>query len=225
MTSFDLTIPGPVGFDAARASFRQLPAGTPLHRIHDGRFGSVEFNGTALGNARFSPIRRPDGAIIPTIYAAQSFECAISETILRCPDQEMFDQATGRANTVVERPHKWRASVHSSLDTTRDLRLVDLTGRGQRQLGINRNALLAGPTGTYGATRAWAEAIHAGTPDADGLFYTSHQYGDEFAIMIFGDRAPDALRGAAQPRRVADRDCDREIRMLANAFGITYEDL
>lgn len=225
MTAFSLAIPEPAIFRASRAFFHDLPSGTTLHRIHSNRFGSTEFNATDLGNARFSPIRRPDRTIIPTIYAAETFECAVCETILRCPDVEMLDPLTGRPVSIAVPPRKWRSSMHSAIRTIRDLRLVDLTTRGQRRIGINRNALLAGPTGTYPATRAWAEVIHADCPDVHGVFYTSHQFGPQFAIMLFGDRTAGAIENRTPPRSIAQMDCDREIRMLADSFGITYEDL
>lgn len=225
MTRFSIEIPGPARFKASRAFYFDLPMGKDLHRIHSGRFGSIEFNATDLGDARFSPIRTPDGAIIPTLYAAETFECAVSETILRCPDLEPIDPETGARVSIAIRPHKWRASVHSTLQANRDLHLVDLTAQGQRRLGIDRNALLAGPTATYPTTRAWAEAIHRDCPDAHGLYYTSHQFGPKFAIMLFGDRVPDALRETSPRRSVADPDCDREIRALAQSFGFAYEDL
>ncbi|MFZ3584726.1 RES family NAD+ phosphorylase [Loktanella sp. DJP18] len=225
MTSFTIDIPDPATLKASRATYRDLPAGIELHRIHSSNFGATEFNGTEYGNARFSPIRRPDDTIIPTIYAAQTFECAISEIILRSPDVCSIDPATGASVSIVVRPYKWRASVHSTLQSTRNLRLVDLTVQGQRRLGVDRNALLAGPTATYSTTRAWAEAIHRDCPGAHGLHYTSHQFGPTFAIMLFGDRVPDAIVAIAPSRSVADPACDRQIRVLAQSFGYEYEDL
>lgn len=225
MTSFSIEIPAPAGFRASRASYYSLPAGTVLHRIHSNRFGATQFNDTALGNARFSPIRRPDGAIIPTIYAAETFACAVGETILRCPDIEPIDPSTGHPVMIAVRPHKWRGSAHSVIRTARDLCLVDLITQGQRRIGINRNALLAGPTATYSATRAWAEAIHAGCPDAQGFYYTSHQFGPDFAVVLFGDRMFDPFEATTHQRPISRTDCDREIRALADSLEIIYEDL
>lgn len=207
-----------------RVAYTDLATGTVLHRIHSNRFGSIEYNGTKLGDARFSPLQNLDGTIVPTIYAAASFECAVCETILRSPDMEPINPVTGRQDNAV-RPFKWRNSVHSTIRTLRELQLVDLTTQGQRRIGVEQNALLAGPTGTYPATRAWAEAIRAGCPDAHGLYYTSHQFGPAFAIVLFGDRAIDAIEQVDSPRPVSSDDCDREIRTLANGLGIEYEDL
>lgn len=81
-----LKIPYPAAMKVGKEDYHLLKAGTELHRVHLDAFGSTEFNGTDKGNARFSPIRNDGGGIIPTIYAAQSFECAACEIILRCPD-------------------------------------------------------------------------------------------------------------------------------------------
>lgn len=224
-TSFTIDIPDAAIFKADQATFFDLPLGAALHRIHSSRFKSTEFNATSFGDARFSPIRRPDGTIIPTIYAAETFECAVSETILRSPDIEPVDPVSGSYVSVVIRPHKWRTSMHSSLRSNCDLRLVDLTVQGQRRIGVNKNALLAGPTATYPTTRAWAEAIHEGCPDAHGLYYTSHQFGPTFAVMLFGDRVPASFVTTSPSRPVSDPVCDKDIRALAESFGFFYEDL
>jgi hypothetical protein len=224
MTSFTIDVPEPVSFDATQAIFHTLASGTALHRIHSNKFGSTQFNATHFGNARFSPIKRRDGTIIPTIYAGETFECAVSEIILRSPDLSQINPVTGARVNVTVRPYKWRDSMHSALESAHDLNLVDLTIKGQRCLGVDRNALLAGPTSTYEATRAWAEAIYEGCPAAHGVYYTSHQLGPEFAVMLFGDRAPTCLTSRLS-RPVSDITCDREIRSLASAFGFFYEDL
>jgi hypothetical protein len=224
MTSFKIEIPDSASFDATRVTFNTLTAGTDLHRVHSGRFGATQFNATEFGNARFSPIKRRDGTIIPTIYAGQTFDCAVSEIILRSPDMNQFDRSSGAKVNITIRPHKWREFEHSSLVTTQDLNLVDLTVSGQRRLAIDRNALLAGPTSTYTTTRAWAEAIYEGCADAHGIYYTSHQLGPDFAVMLFGDRAPNCLTPVLG-RPVTDSICDSEIRSLARSFGFFYENI
>lgn len=81
-----LKIPNPATMKVGKEEYHLLKAGTELHRVHLDQYGSDEFNGTDKGDARFSPIRDAGGTIIPTIYAAESFECAACEIILRCPD-------------------------------------------------------------------------------------------------------------------------------------------
>jgi len=56
-------------------------AGLEFHRVHDLAFGGNEFNTSTKGNARFSPITDDAGALIPTLYAGTTFDCALMETI------------------------------------------------------------------------------------------------------------------------------------------------
>lgn len=79
-------------------------------------------------------------------------------------------RSTGRPVLIAVRSHNWRRSAHSLICTAGDLRLVDLTRLGRRQIGIGRNALLAGPTVTSACPRAWAETSHAGSPRSSSHF-------------------------------------------------------
>ncbi len=81
---FDLTIPDPSTMRVGKEAYVVLDKGTELHRIHPAVYKAEQFNPTNAGDARFSPIHDTSGAIIPTIYAAQTFDCATCEIILRC---------------------------------------------------------------------------------------------------------------------------------------------
>ena len=213
-----LAEPAPENFRAPLP--KGLPAGTELHRIHHGDYGSCQFNGTDRGNARFSPIRDLRGDIIPTIYAGQSFRCASCEIILRAPDAAPDPGAL----TVVS-PQDFAAYQHSAIRTKRDLQLVDLTAMGQRAVGLTGNALPSGGTLHYPATRAWAEAIHTHVSWAEGIFYTSYQCGPEFALVLFGDRCPDVLDGIAPARPVRAASVEDEIRTIGEMIEIEYVDI
>lgn len=218
MIVIEIAEPAPGNFRAPLS--RELPAGTELHRIHHGDYGSCQFNETAHGNARFSPIRDARGAIIPTIYAGQSFRCASCEIILRAPDAAPDPGAL----TVVS-PQDFEAYQHSAIQTRRDLQLVDLTALGQRAVGVMGNALLSGGTLRYPSTRAWAEAIHSHVRWAEGIFYTSYQCGPEFAMVLFGDRCPDTLDEIAPARPVRAASVEDEIRAIGEMIGIEYVDI
>ena len=219
-----LEIPYPTTMKVGKEDYYLLKAGTELHRVHLDAFGSTEFNGTDKGNARFSPIRDASGAIIPTIYAAQSFECAACEIILRCPDVSPRNR-TKVAPPEIVYPGDYRLHTHSHVRTKRDLNLVSITTTGQRKIGVNSNALLAGPRSTYSITRGWAEKIHARCSSAQGLYYTSYQYGPEFAVILFGDRVPDDILDGLRKRDIADPICHDEIQKLAASLSIDYEDV
>lgn len=221
---FKLTIPGPHLMRVGKETYKALPSGTVLHRIHQTAFQANQFNGTDRGNARFSPIRNPAGTIVPTIYGAESFECAACEIILRCPDVPP-QVGTGPIPLQISYPADYAHHSHSEIRTTIDIELVDLTVAGQRMIGVNGNALLAGPRSTYGATRGWAEAIHLACPRSHGLYYSSYQYGPEFAVVLFGDRLPPDALTTISTRAVADAGCHDEVRKLAQTLSIEYEDV
>jgi hypothetical protein len=221
---FSIKIPRPAIMKVGKEEYHLLKAGTELHRIHWDVSGSTDFNGIDKGNARFSPIRNEAGDIIPTIYAAQSFECAACEIILRCPDTPPRNRTTVAARDIVH-PSDYCRHAHSHLRTRADLNLVSLLTKDQRKIGVNSNALLAGPRSTYGDTRGWAERIHATCPTAQGLFYSSYQYGPEFAVVLFGDRVPSDILDAMATRAISDPVCHDEIYKLADSLSIDYVDV
>lgn len=216
--AIDLPIPAPEHFRGA-LSFELAP-GAELHRLHHEAYGPCQFNATDRGNARFSPIRDARGEIIPTIYAGQSFRCASCEIILRAPTA-----APDPGELTVVYPRDYEAFQHSTIQTRQLLRLVDLTALGQRAIGLIGNALLSGGRLHYPETRAWAEAIHTHLPWADGIFYTSYQCGPEFAIVLFGDRCPDALEESAPSRPVRAASVEDELRTIGELIGIEYTDM
>ena len=221
---FDIEIPDPSNLRVSHPIFKVIPAGTLIHRVHHNDYDPTQFNPTHRGNARFSPIRTSDDDIIPTIYAGETFSCAVSEIVLRMPDALLIDPNTGkRANPVIS-ARKFREFRHSCVRTTRDLRVLDLSTRGQRQLGVDHNALIAGAVATYPATRAWAEAIHEVFPTIDGLHYPSHQVGPEFAVVLFGTRASESL-DPISTIRLNERSTYYQIQEIARKFGMSYSDI
>lgn len=219
---FSLEIPDPSTMRVGKEAYMSLKRGTELHRIHPEAFGATQFNDTNKGDARFSPIRSGTGAIIPTIYGGETFECATCEIILRCPDAPPVDPKTGLPTFQIVFPSDFAQHCHSVVNTTVDLKLVDLTITGQRKIGVDHNALLAGPKSTYPATRRWAERIHATCPDTQGIYYSSFQAGPCFAVVLFGDRLPADSLTEVSTRRVADKPCHDEIATLAHALSIDY---
>jgi len=222
---FTLEIPDPATMRVGKEVYISLPAGTALDRIHQKIFNAHQFNGTDKGDARFSPIRDAAGAVIPTIYAAEGFECAACEIILRCPDAPAVDPASGLPTFRIVYPSDFKDHSHSVVRTALDLKLVDLTIAGQRKIGVDGNALLAGPKSTYPATRGWAAQIHAKCPDAQGLYYSSFQFGPQFAVVLFGDRLGPGALVAETSRSVADPACHDEIGSLARSLSIEYGDV
>lgn len=222
---FTLSIPPPAAMRVGHEQYLVLPSGTELHRLHHSDYKGAAYNGTAGGNARFSPINDTSGQIIPTIYGGQTFECAVCEIILRCPDSLSIHPTTGLPSPQIVFPSTYRAYQHSLVRTIVDFKLVDLRISAQRRIGVNQNALLAGPRSTYPETRGWAEKIHEACPSAQGLYYTCHQWGNDFAVVLFGDRIPAAGLQELSTRDVATPSCHDEISALASQLGIDYQDV
>ena len=216
---FSHTIPPVTALVTGKETYHTVPAGVRLHRLHHGDFEATSFNPTPFGNARFSPIRTPGGAIIPTIYAGQSFACATSEIILRCPDAPPGDKRR------IVHPSDFAEYEHSEIETADSFKLLDVTIAGQRRIGLDHNVLLAGPSSTYPATREWAEAIHASFPAAQGLYYLSYQYAPDYAVVLFGDRIDRKALAKISTRAVTQPDCHRDIARLADTLSIDYADV
>jgi RES domain len=154
--------------------------GREMHRVHDSAYLGDQFNPTPSGNARFSPIRDRSGAIIPTLYAGTTLDCALMETIFHdLPYKTGFKPVSKR---------KLTAKVHSIILPQLDLRLVDLGTIALHKLGIDRAHLVDTTKAHYPRTRSWAEALYAQVPDAHGLSWTSRRHDHEQAVMLFGGR-------------------------------------
>ncbi|WP_253074159.1 RES family NAD+ phosphorylase [Pseudomonas brassicacearum] len=87
--------------------------------------------------------------------------------------------------------------MHSAVQVSQPLHLVDLSSVPLRKLGVTRKRLIDTEKDQYPATRKWAEAIHRQCPDAQGLYWVSRQDDSARAVVLFGDRIPD---GALHPQ-------------------------
>ena len=223
MSTFTLAIPPVSALRTEAADYKQISSGIALHRIHHRDFPGDLYNGSDDGDARFSPIRDRAGNIIPTIYAAESFQCAVCEIVLRAPEQMLVDPRTGAINKAVVAPSDYDEHQYSRVALNRDLELLDLSTIGQRKIGVDHNALIAGPDVTYPMTRAWAETIYDNFPDIDGLHYVSHQTGED-AMVLFGTRAAGAF-SVLEAINLNTASVTQSIKKLARALGMRYVDL
>jgi len=150
-------------------------------RVHPASFRATEFNPSNSGDARFSPIRRPDGTTIPVLYGASTLAGAMMETIFH-------DVPTPPGGYIldIERLREQNLVV-SRIRPKRRLQAVDLSTKGLKRLGLNRTDLIDTPVTAYPLTRHWAEWLH-GTTLATGLLWTSRQDDAARAIALFGDR-------------------------------------
>jgi hypothetical protein len=171
-----------------------LPAGTRLWRVHHRKHKATDFT-------PFVP--RPDtGAIVggrfdgtkddpyPTYYAGLRPETALAERFLR--DVPYGDDLV----RTISRRHvaNRRCSV---VETTMDLSLVSLLDAASLAAVAATEWLIHADSGDYADTRRWAGKIRDQAPTAHGLIWPSKRQPGEQAIVLFGDRCPDAALGVS----------------------------
>jgi hypothetical protein len=163
-----------------KASIIFWKPGRPIHRIHSSAYAEAEYNPSAKGNARFSPIRDAAGEIIPVLYGGSTMNCALMETVFRdvpyTPDLKIVDKS------------RLEAVAHSVVVSKADLLMIDLGNVALRKLGIDRAHLIDTTKAHYPETRRWAEALYEQLPDCQGLRWISRQDDSAEVILLFGNR-------------------------------------
>ena len=166
----------------SKTSPKLVPSGAgAVWRVHSASYRPTQFNSSDTGDARFSPIRRPDGTTIPVLYGASTLAGAMMETVFHDvptpPGGYILDiESLREQNLVVSR-----------IRTKRRLPTVDLSTKGLKRLGLQRADLIDTPVTAYPRTREWAEWLHSATA-AKGLVWTSRQDEGARAVALFGDR-------------------------------------
>lgn len=199
-------------------TYTTLPAKSILHRVHQHRFEANQFNPTGSGDARFSPIRSAAGQIIPTLYAGTTFHCAAMETL--------FHEIPYAAGFKTHQRSLMQGNVHSRIELSAELTLVDLSSKALRQLGIERSHLIDTDSDHYPYTRQWAEAIHRFSPHAQGLRWVSRQDDTAAAVVLFGDRVMSEDIALHSPSRdvLQDPATFDEVVKLAALIGVLLLD-
>jgi len=217
--------PSTSGFPSAHATTPEPPATLHitrvtlfpqqiLHRVHLQDYQATQFNPGHTGDARFSPLQNSLGQPIPTLYAADTFQAALMESVFHdvphAPGFKLFDR------------RKLHKQVHSRLQVTTALTLADLTSKPLRKLGVTRRQLIDTEKDQYSNTRRWAQAIHAQHPDVQGLRWTSRQDDSARAVMLFGDRIADNLLHQTQEPRslLGHEQAYGEVLALAAIIGV-----
>ena len=124
-----------------RPPFQNSPKLVPLGagavwRVHSASYHPTQFNSSDTGNARFSPIRRPDGTTIPVLYGASTLAAAMMETVFHDvpipPGGYILDLESLREQNLVV----------SRIRPKRRLQTVDLSTKGLKRLGLQRTELI-----------------------------------------------------------------------------------
>lgn len=192
------------------------PRGRSLVRCHNLRFEPRDFN-PGFGRGRFHPLLDSSGNPVPTLYAADRVEGALSETALH--------DIPVRGPLKVVLRERLKPLGLSTLAPRRDLVLLQLHGFGLRRLGVSREELIASDAGQYPMTTRWAQALHACRRDADGLVWVSRQHDRSLCVVLFGDRVlPGDLRVLRRPRPLLAAAAFETVERAAEAAGITIVD-
>ena len=111
---------------------------------------------------------------------------------------------------------------YSTITPTRELKLARLFEPDLNKLRLTRKDLIDTPPSTYGQTKLWAEAIHAGRPDIEGIIWTSRRCDPDTAMILFGDRVPAADLTPLTTRTIRlDVSLLDELHRFAEMAGIT----
>lgn len=146
-------------------------------RILPSRHRSTPAN-AGFGSSRFSSA---SGAF-RVLYAADNFSTAFAEAVVR-------DRFEGKTRRFLYRPHLEQLCV-TTINSTRELALIDLRGASAYEVGIDTDANRAR---AHTSGQALSQAVHADMTDIDGILFNSRlTTGDCVAIY---DRAFSALSG------------------------------
>ena len=187
-------------------------AGRRLYRVHPADYAPNEFHpGTGGRPGRFHPIRSAQGIPIPTLYASDRIDGALSETVFR-------NIVAGGITLRAELETRCLARI----ELLRDITIADLSGHGLRRLGLDRSQLLETGTWSYAHTARWAEAIHRSNDNVDGIIWVSRQFDTAKALLAFGNRLKqDDFAVIGAPERLDQARGYRRAQEAASAAGIT----
>ena len=156
------------------------PAPPLLWRVYPRRYGVDGFNGTRLGNARFSPLEVA-GAIVPTLYAGSTLDVALMETV-------WHDAPTPSHGFHLVLKEATEPRRVGSLKPSAALHLVDLTTVGLRRLGLARCDVIDSDQVDYPITRQLSAWLYENKPDAQGICWISRQDDEGRAVVLFEPR-------------------------------------
>lgn len=155
----------------------------PLWRVYSQTFGPIGFNGTDRGFARFSPLRRPDGRIVPILYAGTTLNVALMESIFR----DVPSPSEGYILTMPPPAAEERRLTRIALD--KPVQMVDFSSIGLRRLGPDKVDAIDCNSAGYVDTQALASWVYANTGAAvHGIVWRSKQDDSGEAAVFFEDR-------------------------------------
>lgn len=116
------------------------------------------------------------------LYAANSFPTAFAEAVVR-------DRFEGKSRRYLYRPHLEQVCL-TSINSSRDLTLLDLRGAAAYELGVDTDASRARD---HAVGQAFSQAVHDQMADVDAILFDSRL--TTGACVAIYDRAFSALSG------------------------------
>lgn len=178
--------------------------------------GSIFHPGHNVNPTRFAPIVDSQGNPVPYLYGGGSLRCALFETVFH---NVPFGMAQAYVSLL-----DWMPCAVWTLHLKENLRLVDLTSRGLRRIGVSPVELIYSLPEHYERTAAWAQALHQLDPSLDGLLWMSRHDSETPCVILYGEaaKAKIAWISLSQPLSLAPGLRDQIIKEGYNA-GITVE--
>jgi hypothetical protein len=191
-----------------------VEAGTMLERIHPDRFGPVQFNNSAGGNARFSPIHKSSGDIEPSIYAAETFSGAAMETA--------FHDVPIAGSPKNVQTKELEGLVHSTVEFTQDLVVADLSSKGLHKLGLEKSQVIETGKRDYPQTRTFAEHVLEQNPAVQGFSWMSRKDDTSRSYVFFESRVPaGALKHVGSSKSLlGDDDTFEKLQDVADEIDV-----
>jgi hypothetical protein len=151
----------------------RIEAGTELFRVHQSANSPIFFGPAtdpAIG-VRQPPTYRFDSltGAFGVLYVGEAFEGAFVETVLRNPQRRFVSENYVSLRSV------------SRLTCRRELRLVNLHGRGLSRFGVT-NAISTGP---YEPCWAWSDYLWSHRDQPDGIAYASRHDPQQICYALF----------------------------------------
>jgi hypothetical protein len=163
--------------DALRAALARRPQ--PIHSLNAAdlvrltRYPDTE---PFWGRNKVNRFDDPE-QVFGVTYVGLGLEVAFAETVLH--EQALFECVAGWSSWVV--PHSLLRVRHVLTYLPKMLRLLDLTGAGLKQLGLNND--ISG-SNDYTDSMAVSRAVYSCT-DVDGIHYISRQMNTGAAVALF----------------------------------------
>lgn len=210
-----MRVPDPRSDLSHCANEARVDAGTRLWRCYRALFAPLAFNSSGSGGGRFHFFEDSSGTLVPVLYAAESQDAAIAETI--------FHDIPLRGRRLVA-GHKLvgRRLAEVEVSGSKPLRLVELHDPGLLRLGLRPDNLTQTSAYHYPRTRIWAQACHEQLAWAQGLIWMSARFNAARALVLFGDRVPSSqlALGASPPEELDHGAGLVRVRELGKNVGI-----